>query len=111
MNGAPTNVHFLDLDRAESMSTETALGKLEEKLDDIRASQTVFAVEQARTTAMVTGLTQQVGDVNALRSQVATLTEKVRTIEVDKIWLRVEQILTAAIGGGLALGAQYFLKS
>jgi hypothetical protein len=113
MNGAPTNVHFLDLDRAEAAdmsATDTALGKLEEKLDDIRASQTVFAVEQARMAAMVTGLSQQVGDVTILRAQMATLTEKVRTIESDKMWGRFEKVLTAAIGGGLALGAQYFLK-
>lgn len=111
MSDCPSNVHFLDLDQVADMgATDAALGKLEEKLDDIRASQTVFAVEQARMAAMVTGLSQQVGDVNALRGQVATLTEKVRSIEAEKAWGRLEKVLTAAIGGGIALGANYLLK-
>lgn len=120
MLDAPAHIYALGLDAAEevatTMATSDAIERLAERLDDIRASQTTFAVEQAKMSGKLeavegtlTAMQRTLADVNTLRENITRLQEQMLTLRSKEFRGWVEKLVTGAIGGGLALGAQHFL--
>ena len=115
----PSSVHFVDLaavQEAEMPQTEL-FERLSEKLDEMRSSVVTIAVEQAKMAGkleamegQLTALQRTLADVNTLRDNVTRLQEQVLGLKAKELRTWIEKLVAGAIGGGLAAGAQYFLK-
>ena len=99
------------------MATTDAIERLAERLDDIRGSQTTFAIEQAKMAGkleamegQLTALQRTLADVSTLRENVTRLQEQVAGLRAKEFRAWVEKLAAGALGGGLALGANYLLK-
>jgi polyhydroxyalkanoate synthesis regulator phasin len=97
-------------------TTSDSYDKLAERLDDIRGSQSTFAVEMARMAGkleamegQLTTMQRTLADVNTLRENVTRLQEKVSTLQAKEFRQWVEKLAAGAIGGAVASGAQYLI--
>lgn len=110
----PSNVYCREFGAIEEevadMAASEAIERLAERLDDIRASQTTFAVEQARVAgkleameAQLTGIQRTFADVNTLREHVTRLQEQMLGLKSKELRGWIEKLVMGAIGAAMAM--------